>query len=33
VVMLERGRITASGTHAELVRDNAAYRELLGLTP
>jgi ABC-type multidrug transport system fused ATPase/permease subunit len=31
VVMLERGRITASGTHAELVRDNGAYRELLGL--
>lgn len=31
VVMLERGRITASGTHAQLVRDNAAYRELLGL--
>ncbi len=31
VVMLERGRITASGTHAELVRDNPAYRELLGL--
>lgn len=31
VVMLERGRITASGTHTELVRDNAAYRELLGL--
>jgi ATP-binding cassette, subfamily B, bacterial len=33
VVLLERGRIAASGTHAELVRDNAAYRELLGLTP
>jgi ATP-binding cassette, subfamily B, bacterial len=33
VVLLERGRIAASGTHAELVRDNAAYRELLGLAP
>lgn len=33
VVLLERGRIAASGTHAELVRDNAAYRELLGLDP
>jgi len=31
VVLLERGRISASGTHAELVRGNAAYRELLGL--
>jgi ABC-type multidrug transport system fused ATPase/permease subunit len=33
VVLLERGRITASGSHAELVQGNAAYRELLGLTP
>jgi ABC-type multidrug transport system fused ATPase/permease subunit len=33
VVLMERGRIAASGSHPELVRDNAAYRELLGLTP
>jgi ATP-binding cassette subfamily B protein/ATP-binding cassette subfamily B multidrug efflux pump len=33
VVLLEHGRITASGRHADLVRDHAAYRELLGATP
>ncbi len=32
VVLLERGRIVASGTHAELTGRCAAYRELLGLT-
>jgi ABC-type multidrug transport system fused ATPase/permease subunit len=31
VVMLERGRIVASGSHAQLMRENAEYRELLGL--
>ena len=31
VVLLANGRIAANGTHAELIRDNAAYRELLGL--
>ena len=33
VVLLERGRIVASGRHQELVQSSAAYRELLGLTP
>jgi ABC-type multidrug transport system fused ATPase/permease subunit len=33
VVLLERGRIAASGKHEELVATNAAYRELLGLDP
>jgi ATP-binding cassette subfamily B protein len=31
VVLLERGRIVASGTHGDLVAHSAAYRELLGL--
>jgi ABC-type multidrug transport system fused ATPase/permease subunit len=31
VVLLANGRIAANGTHAELIRDNADYRELLGL--
>ncbi len=32
VVLLERGRIVASGTHTELMQSSPAYRELLGLT-
>jgi ABC-type glutathione transport system ATPase component len=31
VVLLANGRIAADGTHAELIGDNPAYRELLGL--
>lgn len=31
VVVLAEGRIVASGTHASLTANNAAYRELLGL--
>lgn len=31
VLMLENGRIVASGTHAELTASNAAYRDLLGM--
>ncbi|WP_027593760.1 ABC transporter ATP-binding protein [Pseudomonas sp. LAIL14HWK12:I7] len=31
VVMLENGRISASGSHAELSANNAHYRELLGI--
>jgi len=31
VVMLSDGRISAAGTHADLVEHNAAYRDLLGL--
>jgi ABC-type multidrug transport system fused ATPase/permease subunit len=31
VVLLDGGRIVASGRHQELARDNAVYRELLGL--
>ena len=31
VVLLERGRMVASGKHHELVANNSAYRELLGL--
>jgi ATP-binding cassette subfamily B protein len=29
VVLLDGGRVVASGTHAELLRDNAAYRSVL----
>jgi ATP-binding cassette subfamily B protein len=32
VVLLVAGRIAASGTHAQLARDHAAYRELLGIS-
>lgn len=31
VLMLENGRISASGTHAELSANNAHYRDLLGI--
>lgn len=31
VVLLDGGRIAASGTHAQLVRSHRAYRELLGM--
>ena len=31
VVLLERGRMVASGKHQELVSSNSAYRELLGI--
>ncbi|MFJ7004752.1 ABC transporter ATP-binding protein [Pseudomonas putida] len=31
VLMLENGRITASGSHAELCTNNAHYRDLLGI--
>ena len=31
IVLLADGRIVASGTHASLSADNAAYRELLGV--
>ncbi|RZQ64702.1 ABC transporter ATP-binding protein [Amycolatopsis suaedae] len=29
VILIENGRVTASGTHAELVRDRPAYREVV----
>ena len=31
VLMLENGRITANGSHAELCTNNACYRDLLGI--
>ncbi|KKK07964.1 ABC transporter ATP-binding protein, partial [Pseudomonas putida SJ3] len=31
VLMLENGRITANGSHAELCTNNAHYRDLLGI--
>ena len=31
VLLLADGRIAAQGTHQQLARDSAAYRELLGL--
>lgn len=30
IVMMETGNVTATGTHAELLNDSPAYRELLG---
>jgi ATP-binding cassette, subfamily B, bacterial len=30
-VLLQAGRVAASGSHADLARDHAAYRELLGI--
>jgi ABC-type bacteriocin/lantibiotic exporter with double-glycine peptidase domain len=30
IVVMETGNVTATGTHAELLRDSQAYRELLG---
>ncbi|MNF15564.1 Multidrug resistance ABC transporter ATP-binding and permease protein [compost metagenome] len=31
VLMLQDGRITASGTHAELLKTHPDYRDLLGI--
>lgn len=31
VLMLQHGKIAASGTHAELLRSNPDYRDLLGI--